>query len=101
MTAMQMQEKRMFKVISFVERKDKTTYWMKIGTGFPNRDGSINLYLDAMPIHPKLQLREVTEEERFENARRRRNGLDGVGGDPPRYSASADSAPTSQDALPF
>jgi len=38
-------------------------YWMKIGVGFVNNDGSINLYLDAAPLDGKLQLREWSEEE--------------------------------------
>lgn len=37
-------------------------YWMKIGVGFVNNDGSINLYLDAAPLDGKLQLREWREE---------------------------------------
>lgn len=37
-------------------------YWVKIGVGFVNGDGSINLYLDAMPLDGKLQLREWRED---------------------------------------
>jgi len=37
-------------------------YWVKIGVGFVNGDGSINLYLDAMPLDGKLQLREWRDE---------------------------------------
>ncbi|MEZ4365506.1 MAG: hypothetical protein R2939_04350 [Kofleriaceae bacterium] len=54
--------KRMFKVLSPVERNGKT-YWQRLGTGFPNRDESINLYLDALPTNGKLQLREVDEDD--------------------------------------
>ena len=33
--------------------------WMKMGVGFPNRDSSINLKMDAFPTgHSGLQLRE-------------------------------------------
>ena len=38
------------------EGKDKP-FWLKIGAGFPNRDGSINVYLDALPKDGKVQLR--------------------------------------------
>jgi hypothetical protein len=77
----------MFKVISPIERKDGTTYWMRVGTGFTNKDDSINLYLDAMPKDMKLQVRELTEEELRERdsrrteagARRGGNGADPVG----------------------
>lgn len=36
-------------------------YWMKLGVAFVNHDGSLNLYLDAMPLDGKLQLREARE----------------------------------------
>ncbi len=34
------------------------SYWTRVGVGFVNRDGSINLHLDAVPINGKLQVRE-------------------------------------------
>ncbi len=34
-------------------------FWTKIGIAFTNRDGSINLFLDALPLGTnKLQVRE-------------------------------------------
>ncbi len=49
-------------VVEQPDRKDaaKTfTRWVKVGVGYPNRDGSINLYLDAFPVGTnKLQIRE-------------------------------------------
>jgi hypothetical protein len=62
---------RMFKVITPVEKKDGGTYWMRIGTGYPNKDQSINLYLDALPINQKLQLREMDEEDLAPRGRKR------------------------------
>jgi hypothetical protein len=52
-----------FDVLQPIERKDRTTFWMRVGTGFLNRDGSLNLYLDAFPITGKLQVREAREHE--------------------------------------
>ena len=31
--------------------------WLKVGSSFQNRDGSINVLLDAIPVNGKLQLR--------------------------------------------
>lgn len=31
--------------------------WVKVGTAFVNRDGSMNVYLDALPIDGKLHIR--------------------------------------------
>lgn len=56
---------RMYKVIIPVEHKDGTKHWMRIGSAFPNKDASINLYLDALPAggHNVLQIREMTDED--------------------------------------
>jgi hypothetical protein len=55
-------------VLAVVERPDRQdesktfTRWVKVGVGWPNRDGSINLFLDAFPIGTnKLQVREDTQ----------------------------------------
>ncbi len=64
---------RMFKVIAPIEKKDGSTFWMRVGTGFPNKDQSINLYLDAMPFNHTLQIREM-EEDDFAPRGRKRDG---------------------------
>ena len=57
----------MFKVISPIEKKNGDRYWMRCGTGFTNKDDSINMYIDALPIavgkELTLQLRVLTEED--------------------------------------
>ncbi len=38
---------------------DRTAWWQKIGRGFANRDGSITIYLDALPLGTnKLTIRD-------------------------------------------
>jgi hypothetical protein len=45
-------------VYTIVERGEKK-YWVKIGAAFTNRDGSITLCLDALPVGSnRLQIRE-------------------------------------------
>ena len=83
--------KRMFKVLCPVERNGKT-YWQRLGSGFPNRDLSINLYLDALPTNGKLQLRELDEED-LERAR-------GRGGERAARDERDDGA-RAGDELPF
>lgn len=80
-----MNDKQMFKVLSPVTRKDGSTYWMRVGSGFPNRDASINLYLDALPINQRLQLRQVTEDDERRDAAR----------------ATSAREPVKADAMPF
>jgi hypothetical protein len=45
-------------VFTTVLRKDRTM-WIRIGTAFTNRDGSLNVVLDALPVNGKLHIREV------------------------------------------
>ncbi len=68
-------QKRMWKVISPIERNGNK-WWMRCGTGFTNKDDSINLYIDALPVATKegsitLQIREFTEEELRERSEKR------------------------------
>ena len=65
--------KKMFKVLCPMEGRNGNKWWMRLGTGFPNKDESINIYLDAIPTHAgfTLQLREVTEEDMRQSAERR------------------------------
>ncbi len=70
-------------VLAILERPDKDdetkkhTRWIKIGVGWPNRDGSINLYLDAFPVGTnRLQIRE---DDRVSLAPgTRRNGIETI-----------------------
>ena len=55
--------KRMFKVISAIEKKGGGKFWMRLGSAFINKDESINVYLDAVPKTLEFQLREMTEED--------------------------------------
>jgi hypothetical protein len=47
-----------------IERKgyDKP-FWNRIGSAFFNRDGSINVLLDSLPLQGKIQLREDLPKE--------------------------------------
>jgi hypothetical protein len=36
----------------------KKSIWMKVGTAFVNKDGSINVLLDALPVDGRLHIRE-------------------------------------------
>ena len=91
--------RRMFKVLCPVERNGKT-YWQRLGSGFPNRDSSINMYLDALPTNGKLQLREVDEEDLERGSGRRGNGTPASPAGSNGGSSGASHGP-SNDELPF
>jgi hypothetical protein len=60
------------KSVYALTERDGRTYWTRVGAGFVNKDGSITLRLDAMPISGQLQIREwESPEQRAENFRRR------------------------------
>ncbi len=65
-------------VLERPDRKDGTkthTRWVKVGVGWPNRDGSINLYLDAFPVGTnKLQIRDEEPLGAAPGAARRNGG---------------------------
>jgi hypothetical protein len=48
-------------VYSIIERENDHNIWVKVGAGWINRDGSINIRLDALPLSDRLQLRDVEE----------------------------------------
>jgi hypothetical protein len=70
-------------VLAMIEYPDKNdeaqkkTKWVKIGVGWPNRDGSITLSLDAFPIGTnRLQIRD---DDRVSLAPgTRRNGMETI-----------------------
>lgn len=42
---------------NIIEGNDGRSRWIKIGTAFVNRDGSINVKLDCIPVNGEIQLR--------------------------------------------
>lgn len=46
-------------VYAVVARKNERTVWIRIGRGWANRDGSLHLELDAVPMTGVLQVRDM------------------------------------------
>lgn len=88
-------QKRMFKVITPIDKRDGGKYWMRVGSGYTNKDDSINIYLEAIPLaHGKevtLQLRELTDED-FRRASEKRSTF---------VPPPTNPMPAAPDALPF
>ena len=55
-----MEEKENLKhVFTMIEKEgEEKTRWVKIGIGFVNKDNSLNLYLDALPLNGKIHVRD-------------------------------------------
>ncbi|MBI5510374.1 MAG: hypothetical protein HY903_16585 [Deltaproteobacteria bacterium] len=53
-------ETKMKAVFTIVEgEKLEKPLFRRIGTGFVNRDASLNVFLDALPVSGKLHIRDV------------------------------------------
>ncbi len=63
-----MSEKK--KSVFAITERDGKTYWNRVGAAFENKDGSVNVNLDALPVSGRLQIRE-DEERGGERAERR------------------------------
>lgn len=55
---MEASTKKMQAVYTVVPKPEGRDLWLRIGSAFPNRDGSLTVFLDAVPISGRLQIRE-------------------------------------------
>jgi hypothetical protein len=58
------------KTVYVITERGEKSFWTKIGVAFENRDHSINIQLDALPVSGRLQIRE--DEPRAERGGERR-----------------------------
>ena len=56
-------EQQKFKVAYVITERNDKTYWNRIGVAFTNKDGSINVKLDALPTGGTLQIRDYEPRE--------------------------------------
>jgi hypothetical protein len=48
-----------YKIVYAVIARGAHRHWLRIGLAFVNRDGSLNVRLDAMPLSGQLQIRDA------------------------------------------
>lgn len=96
-----MTQKRSYKVLAAIPKHDGSGEWfMKVGSGFTNRDESINLYLDAIPMGQpgkgiRLQIRELDANDLARRDAYRANSTSPA-------SATPSGPPTSaNESIPF
>jgi hypothetical protein len=98
-------QKQMFKVLAPIEKTDGTTWWMRCGNGFRNKDDSMNLHIYCLPTATKngeikLQIRELTEEDLRQSAEKRASYTSRAG-TAGGTSAAGSAAHHVQDSIPF
>ena len=95
-------QKKMFKVLTAIEKRDGGTFWMRVGSGFTNRDNSVNIYLDVIPKNFQLQLRELDEEDlRRRDPQRLGSGDSGLAAAAVAAAAAQPSSGSPDAGLPF
>ena len=60
-------EQAKFKVCYVITERGENKFWNRIGVAFTNKDGSINVKLDALPTSGTLQIRDYEPREEFES----------------------------------
>jgi len=55
--------KRIQAVYAVVSKSDGRDLFLRVGNAFPNRDGSMTILLDAVPIGGKLHVRDYLPRE--------------------------------------
>jgi hypothetical protein len=58
---------------NIVERNGRRI-WSRVGSAFQNHDGSMNIYLDSLPVSGKIQIRE-DDRDRDREPRKERGAL--------------------------
>ena len=96
-----MTQKRSYKVLAAIPKHDGSGEWfMKVGSGYTNRDESINLYIDAIPVGQagkglRLQIRELDANDLARREAYRANSTAPAG-------TSASGPPASaNESIPF
>jgi hypothetical protein len=55
-----------YKVCYVITERNDKSYWNRIGVAFINKDGSLNVKLDALPIGGQMQIRDYEPREEFD-----------------------------------
>lgn len=46
-----------------IRQKDNAKFWVRAGSAHVNKDGSLNIYLDVLPLDGALHVREALEKK--------------------------------------
>ena len=58
-----MEKNQLKEVFTIIETGEEKNRWIKIGVAFVNKDNSINVVLNALPINGKLNIRDPKPSE--------------------------------------
>lgn len=96
-----MSNSKRFKVLAIMAKSDGSgEYFTRVGNAFENKDSSINVYMDLLPLgtkQVKLQIRELNEQDLREREMYRAR----ASGDPVGSRAAVVASASSTDVVPF
>jgi hypothetical protein len=73
------------KIAYVITERNGKSHWNRVGIGFVNRDGSINLKLDSVPVSGELQIRDYVPREDSVAPSLRSSGSNGHASTTERY----------------
>lgn len=57
------ERRKSYKVVFSVIERGTKKHWLRLGLAFPNKDGSLTVHLDALPLSGTLQIRDPKPTE--------------------------------------
>ncbi len=63
---MSLPENPKMKFVYVITGKGERKFWTKVGVAFVNRDGSLNVKLDSLPVNGELHIRDYVHREQDE-----------------------------------
>jgi len=68
-------EQSKMKAVYVITERNENKYWNRVGVAFVNRDGSLNVRLEALPITGELHIRDFVARDEFQGASARGFGI--------------------------
>jgi hypothetical protein len=53
----------MYEVFNIVKNEEGKGFWTRVGVAFENKDGSLNVKLNCLPLNGTLHIREKEKKE--------------------------------------
>ena len=69
------------KAVYVITGKEEKKFWTKVGIAYVNRDGSLNVKLDALPVNGELHIRDMQPRDETRGSGGRQDSAPPAGSD--------------------
>ncbi len=76
-----MEQNRM-KIAYVITQRNDRNFWNRVGVAFVNKDGSINVKLEAVPVNGEIQIRDYQPKDELASTNGRGQSRDSVEEEP-------------------